>query len=179
MNISVSKKGPGIEKLKQELKQITDMDVLVGVSESNTSRQENQITNAQLMFIHTNGSPLHGIPARPVIEPAIQADGNREQITDQLAAAAQTVLQGNPVSAVKYLRLAGQAGENVSREWFTDSRNNWPPNSPATIAAKEKKMTAESKASALAAGNPLTRPLIDTGQLRKSIIYVVRENKND
>lgn len=179
MDASVVKKGPGIERLKRELEHITNMDVLIGVSESSTSRQEDTMTNAQLMFIHTNGSPLHGIPARPIIEPAIQADGNKEQITDQLGMAAQAVLQGNPSLATRYLRLAGQAGENVSREWFTDSRNNWPPNKPETIKRKTRKMSSKQFKEAAESGEPLTRPLIDTGQLRKSIIYILREKKHD
>lgn len=179
METKVIKKGPGVEKLKQALERITHMDVLVGVPMNKNPRTETSINNAALLFLHTNGSPLQGIPARPVIEPAIQADGNREQITDQLGMAAQAVLQGNPALAVRCLHLAGQAGENVSREWFTDSRNGWPPNKPETVRRKIRKMSSKQFKEAAKSGEPLTRPLIDTGQLRKSIIYVVRENKND
>lgn len=179
MDAEVTKKGPGIEKLKQDLERIVRMDVLVGIPKDKTPRTEPGISNAALLFLHTNGSPLQKIPARPVIEPAIQAEGNREMIADQLGKAAQSVLQGNPTEALHYLTLAGQVGENASRAWFTDPRNNWPPNSPETIRRKVRKMSKQQLDEKFKTGEKLTRPLIDTGQLRKSIIYVVRERKHD
>lgn len=115
-------------------------------------------TNAELMFIHSKGSPLKGIPARPVIEPAIVADGNKQPITAELGAAAKATLDGDAAGATTHLKRAGMAGQRVSQKWFTDPRNNWAPNAPSTIAAKGS-----------------DKPLIDQGALRAALTYVVKE----
>ena len=112
------------------------------------------INNAELLYIHTHGSPLRHIPARPVIEPAIEDD--KVNIVQELKGAAQAALVGDRAGAVSGLQRAGQEGENAARGWFTNPKNNWAPNAPATIAAKGS-----------------DRPLIDTAQLRKAIIWVL------
>ena len=112
------------------------------------------VNNAQLLFIHTYGSPIKHIPARPVLEPAIMDRANLEIITAQLRLAADAALAGRPFEV--YLERAGQAAENAARSWFTNPRNGWAPNKPATIRAKGS-----------------SRPLIDTGELRKSVTHVV------
>ena len=123
---------------------------------------KSEVTNAELMFIHSRGSELRGIPARPVIEPAIEADGNREAIAAELATAGQGVLEANPSKTITGMKRAGLAGQNAARDWFTDPRNNWPENSPRTIREKGS-----------------DRPLIDTGALRAAITYVVGEDADD
>ena len=119
---------------------------------------ENDVTNAELLFIHTKGSPIRRIPARPVLEPAVAADGNRQPIATELAASVKASLAGDKELAVKKMKRAALAGQNAARGWFTDSRNNWAPNAPGTIARKGS-----------------DRPLIDTGALRAAIVGVVRE----
>ena len=116
------------------------------------------VSNAELLFINSKGSPIKGIPARPVIEPAIAADGNRQSIAHELAEVAKATLQDKPDVAQKRLRRAALAGQNAARRWFTDSRNNWAPNKPATIRRKGS-----------------DKPLIDTGVLRAAIVGITRE----
>ena len=115
---------------------------------------DSKINNAQLMYIHTNGSPARGIPARPVIEPALAA--NKELIGEALNAAADALLAGNAEEAEKAFKSAGQLGANAAKRWFRDPRNGWVENSPSTIKVKGS-----------------DKPLIDTGELRRSITYVV------
>lgn len=116
------------------------------------------VNNAELLFIHTNGSPINKIPARPVIQPAIEADDNKQAINHEIMESVKANLAGNKEQAEKYMLRAALAGQNAARKWFTDSRNNWAPNTPNTIAEKGS-----------------DRPLVDTGALRASIIGVVRE----
>lgn len=146
-------------RVRDAMEFLASAEVLVGIPQAVNSRK-GKLGNATLMYIHTNGSPLRGIPARPVIQPAIEADGNRQVISDELKAAAVARLQGHPQESIQDLRRAGQAGVNVSKAWFTDPRNNWAPNRPSTIRRKKS-----------------DRPLIDTGTLRRSITYVVRERQ--
>lgn len=158
------KSGDAEQKIKDALQFLKDTPVYVGVPENKTVRRKEDgekvaITNAELMFIHTNGSPRNNIPARPVIEPAIEDD--KERISKMFKDAGQTMINQGKDAAIKKLKLIGMRAQNVCRAWFVNPKNNWPPNSPATIAAKRAK------------GATKPRPLIDTGQLRRSIIYFV------
>lgn len=133
--------------------------VLVGIPQKETSREGEPVTNAELLFIHSNGSPINNIPARPVIEPAIMDDSDR--LADMLKTAARIYLTGNESGALAQLELTGTQAQNVSRAWFTNPKNNWPENTEAVKEQKRKKNATE------------PRPLIDTDELRRSIIYVV------
>ena len=138
---------------------------------------EDDVTNAELLFIfskgryakpgqsaaadlylHAKGSPMQNQKPRPVLEPAVEADGNRQPIAAELAASVKASLAGDKELAVKKMKRAALAGQNAARGWFTDSRNNWAPNAPGTIARKGS-----------------DRPLIDTGAMRAAIVGVVRE----
>lgn len=116
------------------------------------------VNNAELLFIHTNGSPINKIPARPVLQPAIQAEGNKEAIANEIAASIKLGLIGDKEGAEKKMLRAALAGQNAARKWFTDGRNGWAPNAPRTIKHKGS-----------------DKPLIDTGAMRASIVGVVRE----
>lgn len=155
--VGVTSSGGGIDKIKKDLLTLMKTDVLVGIPEDKSLREETtKANNAQLLYIHTNGSDLQGIPKRPVIEPAIKA--SEDKINKILGEAAKLSLEGNISQAKLKLKEAGLLGANASRAWFTDPRNNWPPNSLTTIKRKGS-----------------SKPLIDTGQMRKAITFVVRE----
>lgn len=122
------------------------------------SAAASDVTNAELLFIHTNGSQLRHIPARPVIQPAIALPENKKAISNEISASVKANLSGDKELASKKMMRAALAGQNAARKFFTDPRNNWAPNAPSTIAAKGS-----------------DRPLIDTGALRAAIVGVVRE----
>jgi hypothetical protein len=165
------------------LDDIKKLEVYVGIPENKSSRKGEEITNAELCYIHTNGSPINHIPARPIIEPAIEAEDNKEAITEELKEAAKAVLEGKVDSAMSHLNLAGMLGQNAARGWFTDSRNNWAENSETTARNKLSKLQGKElknlqkllDAGASITDKSVSKPLIDTGELRKSIIYVVKD----
>lgn len=153
----------GFFDMIKALKFINENEVYVGIPDDTTDRENeknNEVTNADLLFIHTNGSPKMNIPARPVIEPALRKD--RERISSMMKKAAIFVFDKKYDDALKQLKMVGMRGQNVSRKYFLDQDNGWKPNSSAVQRAKMKK----------GAQNP--RPLIDTGELRKSITYFVK-----
>ena len=115
---------------------------------------------ALALYLHTKGSPLWQIPPRPIIEPAIEAKGNIDPIREEFKQAAQAALSNKPAEARRHLQMAGMIATNAVRAWFTDSRNNWAPNAPATIRRKGS-----------------AQPNIDRGELRKAITYVVDEGQ--
>ena len=145
-------------QLRAQLASLRRKQVLVGVPEDKTDRRDGAVSNAQLVYLHTHGSPMQHIPARPIIEPAIEAPDNKAMIANQLGAAAKAVLGGQAVLAKQSLQKAGMLGRNAALRWFTDPRNHWAALSQRTIERKES-----------------DRPLIDTGQLRRSITFVVEE----
>lgn len=173
------------------LQKLTQKDVLVGIPAEKATREKSKdINNAELLYIHTHGvrtpamrqemqqnmdkgmtyskahqlyirehgSPAMAIPPRPVLEPSIQA--NKEAIGKWLGKAGQEALAGKPDKSRADLEKAGMRAANGARAWFKDPRNNWPPNSPRTIKQKGS-----------------DKPLIDTGEMRKAITYVVRDKK--
>lgn len=121
---------------------------------------EDDINNAELLFIQEHGSPINNIPARRVLGPAVEADGNRQAIANEIAASIKANLEGDHEKADKKMLRAALAGQNAARKWFTDNRNGWEPNAPRTIKAKGS-----------------DRPLIDTGAMRASIVGVVRREE--
>lgn len=116
------------------------------------------ISNAELLFIQEHGSPINNIPARRVLGPAIEADGNKQAISNELNASIKATLDGDKEKAEKKMLRAALAGQNAARMWFTDARNGWQKNADSTIARKGS-----------------DRPLIDTGAMRAAIVGVVRE----
>jgi hypothetical protein len=178
-------------KIKDSLAALSKMDVLVGVPEEKSSR-EGSITNAELVFIHTHGvrqgsmieemqptvnregyskafqmyltehgSPLLQTPPRPIIEPAIEKPKNKQILGEELGKAVGKALDGDVSGAKNQLEITGMTAQNIVRGWWDDPENNWPPNAAATIKQKGS-----------------DRPLIDTGELRKSITYVVRDGND-
>ena len=177
--------------LQDVLKELRESDILVGIPEQKASPR-GKINDAELLYIHTHGirkqsmrqemqgamdggspyseayqlyiqehgSPLWHSPPRPVLEPAIR--DSKEEIAEQLSKAVVSLLNGNPVGCSAELQKAGMVAENAARGWFTNPKNGWPPNAP---------VTAEQKGS--------DKPLIDTGELRKSITHVVRRRGAD
>lgn len=145
------------QDIQRSLQELAKKDVLVGVPEASSNRKDsNEVTNAELVYMHTHGSPLWNLPPRPIIEPAIEA--NKEEIGGLLREALTNALDGRPFEVA--LKKAGMKGQNVVRAWFVDPRNGWAPNSPVTIARKGSE-----------------RPLIDTGEMRKAITYIVRDKE--
>lgn len=166
------------------LKDLAKKTVCVGVPSEEDSQKDN-ISNAELMYIHTNGireksmikemqhdvdkmpysqahelyvhehgSPLWHSPPRPILEPAIE--NSKDQVASLMKDVAKVALNGGDISPA--LNEVGMQGQNIARDWFTNPSNNWAPNSKITIARKDS-----------------DKPLIDGGDLRKSITYVIKD----
>lgn len=178
-------------QILQTLKNLINTEVLVGITEENSSRPGERVTNAELLFIHTNGSPLKGIPARPVIEPAIE--NNKDKVAELLGKAAKQALHGDELGARQSLESAGMYGQKSARDWFTNPNNGWAPNSEYTIVEKLRKQGRASgengklardivrhvdeggKLSDITGIEGMVDSLIDTDEMRKSITYVIRD----
>lgn len=105
------------------------------------------------LYIHEHGSPLWQIPPRPVLQPAMAAAHDRLAKLYRLAV--EDAWSGRDPRPA--LERVGAAAAYAVQKWFRDPRNNWAPDAPSTV---EKKGS--------------DRPLIDTGELRRSITYELR-----
>lgn len=155
-----SKSNPNLKPLVDRLKKLAKSEVYVGVPAENAKRDgkyniNNIGNNAELLFILSHGSPLQHIPARPVLEPAIE--DAKEDIGAALANASRAALNNDPAATNDALENAGMIAQNAARSWFENPRNGWAANAPLTVKMKGS-----------------NKPMIDTSEMRKSIIYVVR-----
>lgn len=179
----------GISGLFSRLRGLQKRHIYVGIPQATNSRKGGEIGNAELLYIHTHGirrrpmieemnqdmargikysaafslyiqshgSPLWHSPPRPVIEPALAA--NKVRIAAEFKKIYQATAAADGDGVERAITRTGLLAQNVCREWFDDPRNNWPANSPVTIAKKKS-----------------DKPLIDTGSMRKAITYVVRSD---
>lgn len=154
-----------VPAIAKSIKALAETRVMVGVPSDKATRknEENQgpINNAALMAIHENGAPEVNIPARPVVHPTIQE--NKPIIVQGLKQAGAKALEGDYSGMMKTYMALGLTMQNKLREKITDGP--FVPLSERTLAARRAK------------GRTGTKPLIDTGQLRRALTYVLRKVK--
>ena len=177
-----------LKKVIDALLKLAEDEILVGIPEERSAREHakenDDITNAQLAYIHTNGVrgaqmreetdaavesgtpyPLalqayireHGSPAYRVPPRPFLEPGIEKHLNlveSGMKAALQDVLDGGDGRAQRE-RLGATMAAKVQAYFQED--NGWPPNAPSTI---------KNKGSA--------QPLVDTGALRQSITYIIR-----
>lgn len=149
---NVAKVAAGIEKL-------ATTRVMVGVPAEKGARQDDEpINNAALAYIMDNGAPEAGIPARPFMRPGIMA--KQAEITAALRKTGEAALDG-PERAEKGFHRVGLIGQAAVRAKINDGP--FQPLADSTIEDRR------------ARGRTGTKPLIDTGQLRNAINYVIRK----
>ena len=178
----------GFVGLVKRLQGLQKRQIQVGIPQQTSSRKGEGINNAELLYIHTHGtrrkamrkemqegmdrglkyseafslyiqshgSPLWHSPPRPVLEPAIKA--NKEKIALQFSKIIKATADGNADAMERAITSTGITAQNACRSWFKDPRNGWPRNDPKTVKLKGS-----------------DKPLVDSGELRDSIVYVVRE----
>lgn len=186
VTVQVTETGEGdLKRILEALKKLSEDELLVGVSADTAgSGRGEDINNAELAFIHTNGVrasgmkaetdkaveegtpyPLalqayikeHGSPAYRVPPRPFLEPGiekHLDLVESGMKAALQDVLDGGDGRAQRE-RLGATMAAKVQAYFQED--NGWPPNAPSTI---KKKGSAQ--------------PLVDTGALRQSITYIIR-----
>ena len=155
-----------IKSVTESMELLVDTAVYAGVPADKAGREETEgqpINNATLMYIHEHGAPEVNIPARPVLVPAMETI--KKQVVGMLKKAASLAIEGDKSSVKKQYMAIGLLAQNAMRKRITDGP--FVPLKPGTIAARRAK------------GRRGTKPLIDTGQLRRSLTYVIREGKKD
>ena len=156
------------------LKNLANRQVLVGISAATTERDNlaidpsrGEITNAAIGYINEFGDPGLNIPPRPHLVPGVRnafADIKRFFKT-----AAQRAAAGDGPGATKALHAAGLAGQKA----VVDKIDAGPfePLKESTIRWRRWHKRHNPNASIT------DTPLIETGEYRQHITYVVRARK--
>lgn len=147
-----------VKKIVEATRRLTTTDVMVGIPSTATARSDGPLNNAEIGYIHEFGAPAANIPARPFLRPAV--DSMRDRIAAYMRSGALAALNGDKGGVTYALTALGLTAQNVVRAKIQSGP--FVPLKPSTLAKRR------------AAGRTGTRPLIDTGQLRNSINYVLR-----
>ncbi len=148
-----------LPKLKTAMHELTLKSVLVGIPSDKTARDDDApINNATIGYIMEHGAPEQNIPARPFLIPGIRE--SKERVAKQFKLAAQKSLKGDKDAAEQGLNRAGLIAQNAVRKVI--NAGIAPALTSGTLAARRRR------------GRTGTKPLIDTGQTRNSITFVVR-----
>lgn len=141
-----------IEKMFEKLPTYV---IELGVFSMDSHRKETVkvgLTNAELMFIHENGSPLHNLPARPVLQMTIDY-ANAELVKPTMDRCIELFLASFDESVIETeLEKLCLKMEKYARKIIYSNDGRLAPNAPSTIARKGD-----------------NHPLFDTGQLARSI----------
>lgn len=140
--------------IDEALKQLPSYTIEIGVVSMNKKRTKVKygVTNAELMFIHENGSPLRNIPARPVLQMTINY-ANKNLLNDTIDKCIDIYLSTFDEKLVeKELKKMCFRMENYARKLIYNNDGRLIANAPSTIKRKG-----------------YNHPLFQTGQLARSI----------
>ncbi|KAF1069149.1 MAG: hypothetical protein GAK45_01170 [Pseudomonas citronellolis] len=172
------------------IQSLVGQEVLVGIPASQAERSDEEpgqpMNNAQLGYVHEYGSPARNIPARPFLEPGVTEQ--QESIGNHLQKAAKAAFSGDNTKVQAELNAAGLVASSGARLKITSGE--FEPLSPSTVRNRRKNRgtksmrAAEKKYLELIANGATPeqaqeeagiQPLINTGQLRNSLTYVIRK----
>lgn len=167
------------DDIMEPLQALGKKRVLVGVPENEDPREQDggSIGNAALAYIHDNGAPSVGIPARPFMQPGINKV--QSKINRELRTAATAALEGTPEGVDLALNSAGMIAQSSIRNIIRTSEG-FAPLKRATLLGRVRKrsylmdkfknnkgLKEEYMAS--------LKPLMDTNQLLRAITYVIED----
>lgn len=140
-------------ELQKKMEALAKKSVVVGIPHSENSRKGEDLSNIELAYIHEFGCAVRKIPARPFLITSIR--DNSSKVSSFFSKQVKAYLNSEQTVDGAY-SMVGEVAESLVKDRFGSSLLT--PNSKRTI--KEKKSN---------------KPLIDTGQLRQSIKYEVRD----
>lgn len=154
-------------QIERALAMMRKSKVLVGIP-AEAARDDTKVSNAVIGYLMETGAPEYNIPCRPFLRPGVESV--EDKIVDELVRGAQriTAMVLHPsggferacADAEKSLQRIGIVAQNAVRARITDGP--FTPLSPATLARRRAK------------GRSGEKPLIDSGQLRRSVTYIVK-----
>lgn len=164
----------------EKLKKLPKYTLEIGVFESDDTTERDEktegITNAELMFIHENGSPLNHIPSRPVLQMTIDHT-DKELLNKYYDKCIDAYLTSNfdEKAIEKQIDNLSVIMENYAKDIIYNNDGRLKANADITINGgikwvKSKKSKYPSgKIPIKIKGKGFNHPLFVTGQLARSI----------
>ena len=138
------------KKLEQELKKLGQLEICAGFQHGKVAEDD----GADVCDVAAwNEFGTVSIPARPFMREGI--DRNVDGISDMLKSEGQALMNGQS-SAEHLTKTLGLKMKDVIQGSITEG--TWTPNAPSTISHKKS-----------------SKPLIDTGRMRQSVEYIIRQ----
>lgn len=146
-------------KIRYGVNRLTRDQILVGVP-SSSGEHSGGINNATLAYIHNYGSPAANIPQRQFMEPTLRQ--MRPVIEKWLRYMGRLAIHGQVERIPTVEMQLGQLIVDAIKRKITDGP--FAPLAQSTVRARERRGQDVSN----------LHPLIDSGQLRRSINFVIR-----
>lgn len=144
-----------LSEIEKKFEALPTYVIELGVFSMDSQRKQTVkvgLNNAELMFIHENGSPLHNLPARPVLQMTIDY-ANKYLVRPTMDRCIDLYLDSFDESIIETeLEKLCLKMEKYARRIIYSNDGRLAPNAPSTIRAKGD-----------------NHPLFDTGQLARSI----------
>jgi hypothetical protein len=169
-----------IDEVLKSIRQLSRARVYVGIPATSAGRSDPKSpSNALLGYVHEHGSPERNIPARPFLIPGVKSVEDRTQAG--LQRAAEYALDGKIEQMLHQLGAVGMTAASAVKKKISEGLA--PPLAERTVRARLRKTQAgrrrlrkleQGGVNLYQWGATNLKPLIDTGQLRNAITYVIR-----
>lgn len=186
---TLTKKQDGLAKLQRVLAAFEAERVLVGIPSNKDDRSKTEkgaLNNATIGIIMEKGSPAAHIPARPWLAPGI-ASAKGPIVSHYEQAAKQALRSGDAGALTAAHKVVGHLTADAVKAYLL--HGHFEPLAPSTIANRARqrgtrRRPSETRYLGLVAGGMGAaqaqnvagiRPLINTGQMRNAVTYVVRK----
>lgn len=145
------------QKLYKQIDELKKGQVFIGFPEGEATHTGPNGESADMALIAAyNEYGTSTTPARPFLKQTV--DGNRDKIKAMCEQTAKDISDGKPTE--QCLKQLGAFGVGLVQE--TIANGSFAPNSPQTVKKKGS-----------------DKPLIDTGQMRQSVHYVIRKKEGN
>ena len=161
-----------VKEFKATMQALIKKNVYVGIPEDNTKRENietkdgskpSPVTNAQLGYLHENGSEGGRIPARPFLKPGVEQAGPEvARILGQAAITTGTSAQDVDIA----LEKVGQRTRDIVKNRIRQSTDIQGLSEATKYARAHRKKNRRTG---------VMKPLIDSSQMINSITYVIRD----
>lgn len=164
-----------IKRVKQKKSVEYKGVVKYGIPKQNSKRKgknreikdkvNNPLTNAEILAILEKGSVVNNLPARPLLKPVMEK--HKDEIKKILKTVCTQIVLDNTKEADRLMKELAFKMETWTKAYFVED-NGWAPNAPITVNGGWMKNKVSGKPVYIK-GKKSDRPMIDTGELRRSI----------
>lgn len=141
------------KKLQKILKELADKEVRVGFQQGKATEED----GTDICDIAAwNELGTVNMPSRPFLRMSV--DDNSDKINSFMSAQKRSIINGEPADRI--LKKIGIFQKDLIQEKITEG--SFAPNAPSTIKAKGS-----------------SKPLIDTGRMRQSVNFEIKQKGSD